>query len=573
MDVNIPSLLGQVAQNKNELKTAVENCQTTNQDKMTALVKVNVENYEKLSQILQNKDSYNLSDHDIALIEKNVRSISKNVLRASQTSLLFENRVINKQLDVLSAKPNDKTTRSELIKLVRQAENVREQFIENVNAVSQAYVARAEVLMLPKEINDITNLINDANILLFSLKKAKHEEEAASITGLPEKDQGRALHSAFVRGDAKTVGSFVKLGQEESAKVRGVEGKTPSIKLAELNSVFSSLINDFENTHVEIKTNPTDEPNLESVIFTTADGQKITLLAEDLQGIDLSQITVTDADLNKYQEAMVNGERFLKAQVSPEKAKIPTEEFFQKRETEKNLDGSMLHYSHKLALNVYSGPGYTFINSTLRGSQATMLGEDKYKGDKNLAFKEGFLHGIVALNGMEKLPSCKAQSIFRGETRAFRELKIIDKYKQAVDDEKGYVLNKAFFSAARERPVESFISLSRITAAVIVKNSNGKDITAWSQYEGEREVLTAPSPLKIDKYKDVEVNGKKITFFVARPVNVDLSQPVIREDSMKTALQMKKFREDIAAAALQVPPSEPPSLSERFFTRMSEWFS
>lgn len=461
--------------------------------------------------------------------------------------------LIKSEIESAIQKPNMQQTRKELSGSIAKIEALIKTEMETMYNLSETTdVSHQQIHLLMAEVNDITKIMGDAKVALAELKEGKHKEESATITALPADQQGRALHRAFERGDHKTVGSFIKQGSEYDVKISRVEGKAPSAKLEEMEKVFSSLLNDYENTTVDIEE---DNQNIISVTVKTAGGEEIKFLQKDFDDMDFSQVTVTDEDLGAYKTALGEGKTFFSPATSPGSRTVPTEAFFARQEASNGVTDSNLDYGHKLAINIYSGPGYAAVNSTLRGLTVNKLdtGEAILP---SVGFKEGFLHGVIALKGMELLPDYGGKALFRAEGSAFKDLNILNQYKDAVDNGEGYILNKGFLSAAKGKPVPDFSDLNRATAFMLVKNPEGKNVMPWSQFPAESEVLSAPSPTKIAGYKDVVINGKTVTFFICKPTNVNMKEPPILDSYVKANKSME------LAMASMVHDVEPPPLSK-----------
>lgn len=390
-----------------------------------------------------------------------------------------------------------------------------------------------------KEYALITKQINTMSDVLAHLTIEKRTIQAAPI--LASDKPAQALHSHYLKGaqdrSDKALTSYIKLKGEGDKRVHGVSDNVHSGRLADMQKVFDSLIEDYPNTRMRVVMQPPPHTDTMShLTITTRHNETFDFTAEDLKNSDLSKIKVTPAQLKKYESMFFST-------------------FYGSRCSANNLhklSGLEGEPAHKYALHVYSTAAYRCINSSMRGIPVTYHSKDDLGGLLNAdAFREGLLHAPVFLQAFKALPNVgptASKFLFRGEQRldTGAQENFLNTYKQAVDSGKGFVLKQGLLSAAANKPVSGFDDPHQMRAFVLVKQSKeAKQIADYSAYPQEHELVHAERQLHVSHYHEyIDDKGHKFTYFIASPIReVDALLKKARADAaMEGALKTAKLR-------------------------------
>jgi hypothetical protein len=327
---------------------------------------------------------------------------------------------------------------------------------------------------------------------------------------------------AFKEGFEEAIASFLMEGQE----VKKTDISEKPIKNTEtllMEKIVKSLLKDFNSVRFVKNRNH---------YVALMDG-KVYQFSILLEKTDFNQISLTDKELIHYHKMIKNQQFSMGTSLDRRELKKLNED----------PDIRKLTFGEREALNIYSGSGYSPMNTLLRGDIDGITGfyfHDTLtqKESANLAIKETLLHAAVAISGLNKLPDFvppigpdgKQQTyLYRAENSLPDD--ILKKRKWSVltgnpTKEMGFISTSYF------KPAEGFFS-EFSNSGILIECLKAKKITALSAFkDAEREVLLPPTQMLWLYHKDVvtDVFKNTIPLFIAKPVTINDTNPIKPED-------------------------------------------
>lgn len=212
---------------------------------------------------------------------------------------------------------------------------------------------------------------------IVNIKKAKHEEKAKEI--LESTNPDRTLLNNLIKGDLTSVKSYLKLGHEGEAIVKGVAREKSTSENRSFQEAFNSLIENFNSSTVSVENKSIDGKDVKVISVQLQTGETLQFTPQSFKNVDFTKIKVSQAQLKKY-EALLNTPGTLKygpnaSENEHIRETIPFPEDFTRAEKAYDMEesGKLLTYQEKLAINVYTTDtrtnynAYKLINSFLRG--------------------------------------------------------------------------------------------------------------------------------------------------------------------------------------------------------------
>lgn len=469
-------------------------------------INANMNNIIKLEDAIDNDRS--LNPMQLEAIKKRISTAADLITEIVSKTLSIKNEALESALTNLRLVDNTKENRGIVTQSLLTAVTINtkcNKLIESLNKIKPSL--DLELAMACNYFCTFEKLVGKYTLLHNQMKEEKHALASQEILKLNnEMKVGEKAIELFRQGsdNIAPLKCFIQYESEHLPMIIAQQSvASHSYRQEDISEIANSLLENFDNTQIEFGKDDKDNPIF---IFTLSSGKKIQLEKSEFDHINFENVSFTKEQLNKYCENVLSNKYLC---------------FFQEDVKNKNPE---LHDAYKLAVNIYTGPGYTFINSAFRGLEINQYGEEKFHGDKSQAFKEGMLHGIMALNGMKQLPIVEEKTAFRVERAGFVQSGLEENLRLAFESGKGFIVNNGFLSTAQGNPDSNLLRSPHLSACVIIKKPKGINVAPFSQFPSENEILIPPGVLRVEGYKKIKVKNKELTFLILRPVDIDPAQ-------------------------------------------------
>lgn len=213
-------------------------------------------------------------------------------------------------------------------------------------------------------------------------------------------------------------------------------------------------------------------------------------------------------------------------------SKWPTEEYFNKRDKNKELED--LSYAEKCAINIYTQSYYKTMNNVLRGEIAISPKKETFQND----MMDVMLHSGFSSLGLNKVNNTKVEHGFRVDNKLPKE--IVEKKIASIDKKEEVFPERGFVSSSKDKP--TFKAKSGAVCTVF-SNLIGKHVGPLSYYSHEREVLIPPN-MQVKYTKAHEENG--VTYLygeVVRSPQLKDKMPINNRELSTQDLQLEEQAE------------------------------
>lgn len=350
----------------------------------------------------------------------------------------------------------------------------------------------------------------------------KHVQASESIHSEKE------AFDAFIRGDERAVVGYIKSGWEGRVFQRYTYGPIQKSEYTlEAENMFEDLFANFKEAVVS---------ELENGIVLKIKNRQYNL-TQILSFVDYDHICLSKEALEKYRTLLLSAEILYKPNFLASGA-LDTDEDFEKYfkaqgYSEPDDPELRLSLAEKFALNIFTTNAYEIINTVMRNqidkaiAQNALLSPSLPKAAKlNRTVKEALLHIAVATQGFEKLPpyrpsDTKSKYVWRIEYED-REFPLHLR-RRAVEEGGGVEHTLGFFSASHTKPQRD--TTRRMVAGVLMKSSQGKNISFFSRFPNEREILFRSSFIQWKCLKEAEETGSQIPLFIGEAVSLPQEYP------------------------------------------------
>lgn len=331
----------------------------------------------------------------------------------------------------------------------------------------------------------------------------KSEEEAAQ---------------AFWGGREDAVVEFVKRGREGRVFQRPVFGPIQrSVYTIQAQEMFEDLSSNFHEAVVTFENG--------SLIIRIKNKEHN--ISQLLPLVEFDHISLPKEALDVYRILLSSHEFFFKPKLHEplsldKSSDADFENYFKRQGYEEPGDPEVrLSLSEKLALNIFTGDAYKLINPLMR-NQIDKVFQSLALNPLDSMVKEALLHFVVAASGLKKLPPYFPPE--KGTNYLWRveydDLDFpLEARRRAVAEGGGVGYHLGFLSSSHTKPSSFGAQGEEIVSGVLIKGSNGKNISFFSQHPMEGEILSAPSFIQWTDVKNIKQRGREIPIFIGHLIS------------------------------------------------------
>ena len=378
--------------------------------------------------------------------------------------------------------------------------------------------------------------------LIDALEVSPSQIEAASEEQLPGQELERRteigpelpLAESFIRGRGEEAVEKMKRQAPSSLERRIVLGpKQKSMETQRVHNIVSSMLLDLNSVTFSRHIAEDQTGSKVTYMVTLRTGEQYDL-EELLRKVDFSHIQLTTEEFDAYAKlfssTFVN--RPKKPEEMPSTRTLPTDEYFNdgfdrdltlSPEERKSLKA--LSLPQKFAINVYTGIVHEWINSLMR-VQLDFL-EDLNEDGVNGLLKEALLHTVAAHSALSELPNYTAPTeasgghfLYRGEQAMPDD---VIKERVLLAKEHGISREMGFVSLSHTKPEPIFFENGGVI--IDLEGIVAKNLSALTQFPGEREVTMLPTEIQWEVSAEVMVEKKtgemkRVTLLYGKPVRL-----------------------------------------------------